>query len=980
MSVLLLVPFSASAYDINMPGFTGTVNTTVTSGFSIRASERNCMLQDGISYSASSSDLSALGQGALAVETDVTAAQVLVGGDTNYLFSGTCAKFQQDAYGNTSTNRIHYGNVNADNGNLNFDNGDIVDATQKLFTEISGSTPNGIGVNLSFIGSYNPVLDLNGATFIDLTSDAKDELESDVQLLDAYITTAFDAGESLGFVDVTAGRFVTSWGEATFIPVGLNGLTTNALDLTKLRAPGSSIRDALVPTEQVSVSFGAGDFGVEVYGQFNAESVTIDPKGSFFGSDVAGTGGDRILASGAYESEYGHEASCPGYAVIVDGTACSKALHDSTLATATRETYNDAYQLRYGLSNATNDQWTYWTGIGAAVDHGKAFQSLVDANPLLGGAQFTQVDNTLAAMTTTDAANIALLSTVYGGTDEVYFTKAATVELRQHEQKYNEARDDGQWGIRASTYLDNVGSGVDLGFYYANYHSKVPYIQMMGKTGVLAGDIIGAFTAINNDFLGLDGSGVQALDNANHSLAGQGLAGALAAGGLLKTYINGAYGGGICSGLGAALAHTGIQGDLDSEVSKRVYRQLTYNLNIDGVGSVHNPATCAAANTLAGTEYQNIFLTLTPTLAAAVTPLNYAEYQFIYPEDNQIFGASFSTVVDGTVVQGEVSYRPDFPLATSSGDQINQIADASGTTLALTAFGHDTYALSSANIVPGLTIAGAVDALAAGSVISKDFSTLLKAAQRSSLPVIDPALVKVYDATSYYRSTAFIEYDVWSVDIGTTTSFNASHPLTQELGADSAVFLTEIAMVSIEDMDNINNGFVARGGFNEGAGEHLCLGIFRGLSSAELAAVNAQLTAAGVANIDYDLSVAGGATNVGASIVDAVFGNGSYCEGQMGADPRSFSYRLVGSATYNNAMNSAWSVSPSIVWSHDPMGYGPSSLGGFTEGRQSLSLGFSAQKGDGMAASINYVNQMGDEISNLRGDMDYVSASVSYSF
>ena len=30
-----------------MPGFTGTVNTTVTSGFSVRASERNCMLQDG---------------------------------------------------------------------------------------------------------------------------------------------------------------------------------------------------------------------------------------------------------------------------------------------------------------------------------------------------------------------------------------------------------------------------------------------------------------------------------------------------------------------------------------------------------------------------------------------------------------------------------------------------------------------------------------------------------------------------------------------------------------------------------------------------------------------------------------------------------------------------------------------------------------------------------------------------------------------
>ena len=164
-------------------------------------------------------------------------------------------------------------------------------------------------------------------------------------------------------------------------------------------------------------------------------------------------------------------------------------------------------------------------------------------------------------------------------------------------------------------------------------------------------------------------------------------------------------------------------------------------------------------------------------------------------------------------------------IGYSTGDQINQIADASGTTLALTAFGHDTYALSPTSILPGLTLPGVVNALAASSAISKDFSTLLKSAQRSSLPVIDSSLVKVYDATSYYRSTAFIEYDVLSMDIGTTTSFTASHPVTRGLGADSAAFLTELAMVEIQDMDNMNK-VLLQGGFNEGSGEHLCLGIF----------------------------------------------------------------------------------------------------------------------------------------------------------
>ena len=55
---------------------------------------------------------------------------------------------------------------------------------------------------------------------------------------------------------------------------------------------------------------------------------------------------------------------------------------------------------------------------------------------------------------------------------------------------------------------------------------------------------------------------------------------------------------------------------------------------------------------------------------------------------------SFNTNVSGTTVQGEIAY--DLISATATGDQINQIADASGTTLALTAFGHDTYALSPA--------------------------------------------------------------------------------------------------------------------------------------------------------------------------------------------------------------------------------------------------------------------------------------------
>ena len=45
--------------------------------------------------------------------------------------------------------------------------------------------------------------------------------------------------------------------------------------------------------------------------------------------------------------------------------------------------------------------------------------------------------------------------------------------------------DDDQYGLRLNTYLDNVGTGLDVNIYYANYHSKVPYIQIVGEGGVI---------------------------------------------------------------------------------------------------------------------------------------------------------------------------------------------------------------------------------------------------------------------------------------------------------------------------------------------------------------------------------------------------------------------------------------------------------------------------------------------------------------
>ena len=359
-------------------------------------------------------------------------------------------------------------------------------------------------------------------------------------------------------------------------------------------------------------------------------------------------------------------------------------------------------------------------------------------------------------------------------------------------------------------------------------------------------------------------------------------------------------------------------------------------------------------------------------LFAAVTPISFIDYRGIFPEDLKVFALSGSTNVGGTTVQAELAYRPNFPLATGAGNQINQLNDKNGANDALnmTAVGGG-YATATGRAGFNALIDGICDLVTQSdcgvdgnaTANSAAFYAGLGAYERSTLgKVWDANGNETTDLTSRYYSKAYIEYDVLSGTLGTTTSFQASHPVTVGLGADSSVFLSEIGFVSINDLNDAKYGHVSRGGWNEGAASatEKCLGAF-GQSQAGLAGAAAAVS------------------NIGSGVVDALFGNGGYCESKPGADDFSLTYRLIGSATYNNINNSQWSFSPNFAWSHDPYGYGPSSLGGFVEGRQTLSLGANFSNND-LRISTSYVDYMGDELSQLSADKDYLSLSVSYAF
>jgi hypothetical protein len=765
----------------------------------------------------------------------------------------------------------------------------------------------------------------------------------------------------------------------------MNGLVTNAVDLTKLRAPGASIRDALLPTEQITLSTQLGNASIEAYYQLGAEQIKTDPMGAFYGSEVLGTGGDVILASGSYslESNKSWDAYCTyAYTEIGDsmtGNACDADSAAAHLGTNGHK-YQTAYLAERAGTTASEAEWGAWLDLGQTKDFG-SIAAIGDTDPVVsnGLVSFTNTDAT--AETLADVIHTAALRTAYD------FNTYATVQLRVNDNKFVNAKDDGQFGLAYRTYLDSVGDGLDLGFYYANYHSKVPYLQIVGARGILAGDFIGMYDQAATSYI-TDVSTNGVADGDALAVLGKNVPDILANDtATAKDYaalalLNGAMSSGVCGGftaMSAAVTYFGTtaadgathQADKNASATLHFGADLgtTYDNKI-----AFDSSKCDAAGDAAATSTL-AYITYGATLLPAITPLNEATYQFVYPEDNQIIGASFNTNVSGTMINGELTYRPDFPLATSSGDQINAIGDASGTTAALTMFAAQSYPTTAAKMLAIQGMKASVDSvLGTGS-----YETLLINTKRSSLPTPTYSVDADYKAKAYHT-----DMDVWALDLGTTSTFAASHPITSGIGADSSVLLTELGVVSIDGLDNKNKGFVARNGFNEGAGEFLCLGTFQDLTTAQLASINSAITAhsaLGAAyKIDYDLSTNSSLSNMGAGIVDALFGNGSYCESQMGADDLAATYRVIGSATYNNFNNSAWNASPNFAWAHDFHGYGPSSLGGFVPGKQSLSLGVNFSKGSAVNVGLSYVTQMGDITDNTNADKDYLSANVSYAF
>jgi hypothetical protein len=196
---------------------------------------------------------------------------------------------------------------NYDDGNLNFEKGDtyskIVKGNSELFLSYDVDSDMLTRVGGLVRGRYWYDFELKDESRAvdpvgqrrELNDEAKDNA-SGGELLDAYVFSDWYFGNTP--VSLRYGRQVLSWGESTFIQGGINVI--NPVDVPAFRAPGSELKDALLPVEMFYASAGVTEnITLETFVQADWEPVKPDDCGTFFSTnDFAPDGCGPVLLAG----------------------------------------------------------------------------------------------------------------------------------------------------------------------------------------------------------------------------------------------------------------------------------------------------------------------------------------------------------------------------------------------------------------------------------------------------------------------------------------------------------------------------------------------------------------------------------------------------------------------------------------------------------------------------------------------------------
>jgi hypothetical protein len=912
-----MATITVKAEQVMLGGFTGTLTSTVSSGFSMRTEANNCRLIAGTSLAP---------DGTLEDRSNFTA-HVGYNPDNG---NGGCNIYETDSYGNTSTKALERINSNQDDGKLNFGSGDIFDAGNSLSIGFTGSNASGVKLNLSGLAYYNAALDITTPAFRAFSNKMEKEFENQYKLGNAFVQAPLTDSVSL-----TLGNYIQSQGVTALLPIGVN--VVNPVSLPLLRSPGAQLKDALLPQAMVGMrAFLDGGISAEAYYQLEQKEVEIDVAHSFFGSDIVGRHSTTQLKNSPnyrenplipFAGNRHDAATCFSDTIqgvckdsqlwaglsAATGTGTPTANSETVLYTLLGQYGAGGYSLARQGYNALNgttyaDTDELITGLlaGAAASVGGFATSV--------GAQQTGVALTDAQIN----ASLVRLNTQYDGINNT----AGLVAVRRAPDAY--ADNEGQYGFNLSGYLDDVGTGVEWGLYFNNSHSNAPRIRMLSIQDGYATTLYTMYSILGAGVDYLDGD-VSAYEQVEASVAYN----SLLCGVVYKA------GAGVAAPYGSFASTAGVGGSTlgylhDPETCYATMTGLGSMAYAASPGKYDTPNTTPA--TAVAIAQAGVHAQLTGAARGALATLgfgNAARYQIYYPEDIKTYGASVSTGIGSWATSAELTYRPDFPLQVNVSQLLLNVYDSTG--------GTNIQSLTS------LATAGAD----AGAIVAANAVNTQKWSSQPNCDISSATGTASTEMPGYAVCDGTAEHDVWSLDLLGIRTFTASDPITQSSGADGGSLLIEIGAVMLPTYDHAQ-GLVATN--HQAFGHDVYGGGCKDIAGTSKLAVQS----------------------------NGLFGDG-YCESESGPDDLAMTSRIRGALNYFNFNNSPWTFSPSIGINYDILGNAPSSMGGWSEGEASATLGSSFTKG-GTTVNLNYSAQLGSYEDNARADRDYLSASVTHSF
>ncbi|MBO6543019.1 MAG: DUF1302 domain-containing protein [Alphaproteobacteria bacterium] len=763
-----------------------------------------------------------------------------------------------------ATNTDSYaGSINSDDSRMNFDRWDLTSGNVKMTNDIQANWQN--YTLFARVSSFYDAVLGDGSSYerSKLRKEGYPDAVRDIDLLDFYVSGDFNVGDLP--LNVRVGKQVVNWGEATFL---LNGISSwNPFDVNAFRRPGAEIKEGLLPVWGAYASLGLPyDLSLEAFYQLDFEPLQLDRPGTpFAGSDVArvgsGTGGNER-----------------GTSWLTGGRSGGGFLNRNC---STPDPLSLAFDARYAAAGETN----FVCGAGGT----NPFIDYATDLPI-GQSEFYRL-------------------LLRGGQGDVF---------RLND---DEADDQGQYGVALRWYAEELNS-TEFGFYFMNYHSRLPLVsERLTLSSAAGASQVRSYLAVEDEG-STTGRGTNLGGCFNPGALNPAL-GALPAntpGAILAfldpaklAYMNSVQ---VQDSLGlAAAAEAAVNGGGSTHASATA-------LGLNAAAPVLNPANAGLVVQdgsllelqltnclLAGAQSAGGLMVDGTELLVPTTPNGQQSSLGLfleYPEDIKLYGVSFNTTVGDWGVQGEVAFRQDQPFQLDT-DQL---------TIA---------ALGASCILDSILGADAMSAL-------QGFQTYQGGVNRCSQAGQD----------SVSNLHGFVREEVLTFDIGTTATYTNSNQFVGALGADIGILLTEVGGMWVpdvpEDVGGIagtsqNPGF-SRWGNVCTSGSDLPLGGFLALSP------------------------------------------------RSGCRPTEFSYGyvLVGILQYNNAFGTPITLSPRVAWSHDVKGNSPAPLSNYREGTKQISLAVDASYQNSWRGGISYTNIFGNEKYTKDGDKDFISINVSYSF